>query len=162
MAFLCSTSPNPPPRSSTSLLHPLHPPAPLVFGSPLCTVHFFPPTNQYAVLPPPLSTPNVTHIWPADKLWMGASHITSKMSIVFVNGWSILRLASSSKPPVPLLCFHFHPMSLLQFFVCLWLWLAGSDSGAGVSRVVTSRKSSNKNASLLLFHLASSPCHFHP
>lgn len=52
---------------------------------PLYTVHFF-PLPLINTQRSPLSTPHVTHIWLADKLWMGPSHITSKISIVFVNG----------------------------------------------------------------------------
>lgn len=52
---------------------------------PLYTVHFF-PLPLINTQCSPLSTPHVTHIWLADKLWMGPSHITSKISIVFVNG----------------------------------------------------------------------------
>lgn len=125
-----------------SLSHPIHlptlPPFFLLSGAPLALYTFFSPLINTQCSR--LSTPHITHIWPTNKLWMGASHITSKISIVFVNGWSILHLASSSKLSVILLSVHFHPLSLLPFFVCLWFWFAGSASGAGVSRVVTNKK----------------------
>lgn len=84
-----------------------------------CALFLLPLINtQYSLL----STPHVIHIWLADKLWMLASHITSKISIVFVNGWSILHLASCLELPVLPLSVHFHPWSPLPFF-CLFMIL---------------------------------------
>ena len=79
LSHLCLASPSSPCPSPRFFLEP---PPPL---SAFCTVHFFllALINTQCSL---LSTPHFTHIWLADKLWMMASHITSKISIVFVNG----------------------------------------------------------------------------
>lgn len=127
MAFLCCTPTLSTPPHSTSLLNhlwlssPSFPCPSSLFSleSPLCTMHFFlfPLINtQYSLL----STPHVIHIWLADKLWMLASHITSKISIVFVNGWSILHLASCSELPMLPLSDHLHPWSPLPLFLFVY------------------------------------------
>lgn len=71
---------------------------------------------------------------------MLASHITSKISIVFVNGWSILHLASCSELPMLPLSVHFHSHSPLPFFVCLWFRFAGNTSGVRISWMQLTKK----------------------